>query len=268
VQINRRNFISGSLLTGLIAQVLTADSQGALAADDLTSQMFNEDGSLKDGMTLKDIEAKDRTIAVSFPSSSESSAAIVSVDGQVLQSSQSSGASSIKASYTVPEKWTAAPDYLDTLLSVRKKSCDRIAVYQVPGTFKDFSILDKATTIGVAKALGFSSIEAGTFPKTLPAADTVSGRKVNKASSTNGEDGEKRQYYEFDMAVAPDVCGASADNLGLGFCPYESIVLLSATIIDGKMMVCGVTCTKDEWKRSNADLKRVRNSFFVEHATA
>jgi hypothetical protein len=124
--------------------------------------------------------------------------------------------------------------------------------------------LEKATTIGVAKALGFSSVAAGVLPKSLPGADTVTGRKVSKAASLKEEETEKRKYYEFDMAVAPDTCGTSAENLGLGFCPYDTIVLLSATIIDAKMMVCAVTCTKDEWKRSNAELKIVRNSFFVE----
>ena len=133
--------------------------------------------------------------------------------------------------------------------------------------FKDNSVLDKATTIGVAKALGFSTIAKGTFPKTLPGADIVSGKKVSKPASSASDEEEKRKYYDFDLAVAPDSCGTSADNLGLGFCPYDTIVLLSATIIDGKMMVFGLTSTKDEWKRANADLKRVRNSFFVEKST-
>ena len=84
-----------------------------------------------------------------------------------------------------------------------------------------------------------------------------------------GSDGEKHKYYEFDIAVAPDSCGSSADNLELGFCPYgTSIVLISATIVNKKkMLVCGVTSTKAEWKIANADLKRVQNSFFVEPYT-
>ncbi len=255
----RRDFVSNSILNGLVSQILIGDSNDAVAGDDLTSQMFNEDGSLKDGAV---IEAKDQRIPVSFPSSSDAKSALVSIDGSVIGTENNTAC--IKASYTVPEKWTAAPDYLDTLLAVREKVCDRIVLYQVPGVFNDFSVLEKASTIGVAKALGFNTVEKGTFPKSLPQADIVSGRKVNKiASSKDGEE-EKRKYYEFDLAVAPDTCGSSAENLGLGFCPYDTIVLLSATIINGKMMVCGVMSTKDEWKRANADLKRVRNSFFVE----
>ena len=69
-----------------------------------------------------------------------------------------------------------------------------------------------------------------------------------------GDDGEtkKQKYYEFDLAVAPETCGQSAENLNLGFCPYDTIVLVSATIVDEKMMVCVVTCNKDIWKRANA----------------
>jgi hypothetical protein len=263
--INRRKFMSNAVMTGLISQIITGKAYSAVADDDLTSQLFNEDGSLKEGssngMTAKEIEAKERSVNMSFPSASDDSQAIVSVDGK-----ETGSGVGIKATYNLPEKWTS--DYLDTMLTLRDKACDRITVYQVPGTFTDFNTLEKATTIGVAKALGFSSVASGVLPKSLPGADIVTGRKVSKAASSNEDEKDKRKYYEFDMALAPDKCGSSAENLGLGFCPYESIVLLSATIIDGKMMVCGITCTKDEWKTSNADLKRVRNSFFVEKAIA
>ena len=279
---DRRNFISGALalplLTGIgltVTSTILGRPDNAIAADDMTSEMFNEDGSLKEGvMTV--IEAKDRSVGVLFPSnpvdtassssSASSSAAIVSTDGATIDVGTTQ--SGISASYTVPDKWTSAPDYLDTLLAVRKRACDQITVYQVPGTFDDFTILENASKIGLNKALGFDSVQQGIFPKTLPGADIVSGRKVTKAAAASDTDGEKRKYYEFDIAVAPDSCdGKSADNLGLGFCPYDTIVLISATIVDKKMMVCGVTSTKAEWKIANADLKRVRNSFFVEPYT-
>ena len=265
--INRRKFMSNAVMTGLISQIITGKSYSAVADDDisLTSQLFNEDGSIKEnssiGMSATEIEAKERSVNMSFPSVSDGSQAIVSVDGK-----ETGSGGGIKATSNLPEKWTS--DYLDTMLTLRDKACDQITVYQVPGTFTDFKTLEKATTIGVAKALGFSSVAPGVLPKSLPGADIVTGRKVIKAASSNEDEADKRKYYEFDMALAPDKCGSSAENLGLGFCPYESIVLLSATIIDGKMMVCGITCTKDEWKTSNSDLKRVRNSFFVEKAMA
>jgi len=230
--------------------------------------MFNEDGSLKDGVIDGNkAEAKDITITVPFPAPADATSAITSIDGKDVKNNTGE-ALTISASYQVPDKWTSAPDYLDTLLSVREKACEKIALFQVPGIYKDYSVLDKATTTGLAKVFNFKSIEAGVFPKTLASADIVSGRKVEKAFSRDNEDEKKRKYYEFDLAVAPDKCGSSEENLGLGFCPYDTIVLLSATIIEGKMMVCGVTCTKNEWKRSNADVKRLRNSFFVEPASA
>lgn len=266
--------------------VNASDDDSSSENDDLTNRMFNEDGSLKsnamNGLSSNDIEAKSKTVTVLFPSSSSdddnNEKAIVNVDGNFKSSSSlpsSSSSSQLKTSYQIPEKWTAAPEYLDTLLSVREKACDHIIVYQVPGTFKDNSILEKATTIGVSKALNFAStttttVESGVFPKALNSADIISGRKVNKVSTMSGEnnnngDGEKNQrYYEFDLAVAPDTCGQSAENLNLGFCPYDTIVLVSATIVNEKMMVCAVSCNKDMWKRANADLKRVRGGFFVE----
>jgi len=254
---------------------------------DLTAKLYNPDGSLKnpeDGVGAIETEAKSRTVPISFPTKIPNSSmdALVSIDGNKIASSGESSSSSsssssstddktmmIEASYQIPEKWTAAPEYIDTNLS-QKKACDRVVVAQLPGIFKDNKQLDKATTIGVAKALGITtSVEQGVFPNGLALADIVNGKKIKKAvassSSSNSDDDEQeRVYYEFDLAVAPDVCGSSAENLGLGFCPYDTIVLLSATIVDQTMMVCGVTCTKEEWKRSNADLKRVRNSFFVE----
>ncbi len=287
---NRRKFsnqsISSAIFTGLFATNHNNNNNVAYAAageEDMTSQMFNADGSLKAG-NLDEIEAKSTTVSVSFPidsSATDNNIAIVSVDGSSVSStttassssssgddvlSSSSSSPKINSSYNIPNSWTAAPDYLDTLLSVREKACDHITVYQVPGTFKDDKVLEKATTIGVGKALNFASISSqGVLPKSLMSADIISGRKVTKAASSNDEDGSgKRKYYEFDLAVAPDTCGQSAENLNLGFCPYDTIVLISATIVDEKMMVCGVSCTKDEWKRANADLKRVRGSFFVE----
>lgn len=281
ITMSRRTFSSLSVFTALtLNELLFRDPLNALASEDLTSQMFNEDGSLKQGFmkggSEKDLEAKDKTVSVMFPlgetATLDKSRAIVSMDGKDIPID--SLREGIKASYSVPEKWTAAPDYLDTLLSSREKACDRITVYQVPGIFSDYSTLDKATTVGVAKALGFNTVPVGILPKTLLSADIVSGRKVSKLANSSTRSGEETQgtgkeadkfmYYEFDLAVAPDTCGTSAENLGLGFCPYDTIVLLSATIVDGKMMVCAVTCTKDEWKRSNSDLKRVRNSFLVE----
>ncbi len=302
---NRRNFLS-QISKGLIIGAATISTTSnplvssiANAADDnngksdLTSQMFNEDGSLKENNGNNNIiEAQSKTINASFPIKNNDDNAIVNLDGKfIITNSESSDYGTtgttplLKTSYQTPDKWTSSPDYYDTLLSSQQKACDHIMIYQVPGTFKDYSMLDKATTLGVAKALNFDSIGSDTyksvFSKSLNDADVISGRKVYKKkirgdegggeggdSSSNDKKKNKNNnqqlYYEFDVAIAPTTCEQSSENLGLGFCPYDTIVLISATIVNEKMMVCAVSCNKDMWKRANADLKRVRGSFVVE----
>lgn len=256
---SRRKFLVGSVLNQIaLAQFL---QQAVARDDDLTSQMFNEDGSLKsvmNGKSPSEIEAKSRKITINIPNQ-YAEKAIVSVDGEKIFTSLNEN-ETIKLSYDVPQKWTDAPEYIDTLLASGEKACERIVVYQVPGTFKDFTKLEKATTIGVALALGVNTLDNGVLPKSLTTADVINGRKINKS---DGSDGENR-YYEFDLALAPDKCDPKgAENLGLGFCPYDTIALMSATIVSERMFVFAVLCTKDEWKHSNADLKRVRSSFVV-----
>jgi len=257
----RRKFITTSFLSILSTTIPPIPANAALPAgydstEDLTSQIYNEDGTLKDAIEQ---EAKSRTVSIAFPTATTLQTAITSVDGIQVEPppSNNTTTNTIEASYQLPEKWTPAPEYLDTLLSVQKKACDRIVIYQVPDRFEDYKTLDKASTVGVTKALATRSIvETGVFPENLKGADLIGGKKVSKA--------EGRKYYEFDLAVAPERCSKDgAENLGLGFCPYDTIVLFSATIIEGKMMVCGITCTRDEWKRSSADIKRVRESFVV-----
>jgi hypothetical protein len=91
--------------------------------------------------------------------------------------------------------------------------------------------------------------------KVLQGADLISGR-------TRSQGGIK--YYDFDMAVAPKTCGDSKENLGLGFCPFDSIYLLSAAVLDDGLYVLALECDKAEWKVANSDLKLVRSSFTVE----
>lgn len=161
--------------------------------------------------------------------------------------------------YNVPAKWSATELYLDPSEGVNARAAKRVAVYRLPGP-ADERTLDKATTIGVAKALGVPEVanQIG-YDKSILGADVVSGRKSVR-------DGIR--YYEFDLAVAPDRCDSDdsgrKENLQLGFCPYDSIVLLGAAVVEGNMYVISVESDRDMWKRSNADLKRVRGSFRVE----
>ena len=271
---SKRDFFSNTLKNGAVAAMFTYELSNAYPAmadeEDMTSKMFNSDGSLKgstaeEGAVDKDLEAKSKTISIMFPSKPASTSSIVSVDG--AQPGENGSDFSMKVSYQVPDKWTAAPEYLDTL-SNDLKSCERVIIHQVPGLFKDEKILEKASLVGVAKSLGITTtVEPGVYPTTLSSADIISGRKVKKPMTNIERDtgsSTMQTYYEFDLAVAPDSCGKSAENLGLGFCPYDTIVLLSSTIVNEKMMVIGVTCKKEEWQRASADIKRVRESFYVD----
>jgi len=103
--------------------------------------------------------------------------------------------------------------------------------------------------VGVAKSLGV--IES---LKPLESADLISGRTRSKGDI---------KYYEFDMAVQPPSCDKSKDDLGLGFCAYENIYLLSCAVVDDHLYVLCIESDKDQWKRANSDLKLVRSSFQI-----
>ena len=220
---------------------------------DLTSQLFNADGSLKEGQV---VEAKSKVVATTFPGGSGESSpgkkALVSVDGAAA--APTGGGGTVKVSYELPEKWgDASTGYLDKSEGVNAKSADRITVFQLAGP-AEIKTLDKASTIGVAKALGIETLPQ--YNPSILKADLVSGRRSNR---------EGIAYYEYDLAVAPASCvSGQKEDLGLGFCPYDSIVLLSAAVVDGRMYGIMVECDRDEWKKGNADLKRVRSSFQVD----
>jgi hypothetical protein len=74
-------------------------------------------------------------------------------------------------------------------------------------------------------------------------------------------------YYDFDLAIAPKTCqDNAAENLGLGFCPYDRVVIVSSVLVDDTLFAFQLECTKGEWKLFNSDLKRVRQSFTVTEA--
>lgn len=238
---DRRAFFSGLAFSPLL---ITAGSP-ALAEEgqDLTSQLFNPDGSIKEGV---ETEAKDRTLDFTWEKSDN---LLVSVDGTNKEGS--AAGSYVKISYKLPEKWGSGKDlYIDFSEGANAKACKRITVYKAPGK-ATMDRLQKATTIGIGKALDVTDDLSK-----IRTADIIGGR------TRIADDGQK--YFAFDMASAPESCGQSKDNLGLGFCPYDSIYLLSATIIEDSLYVIAVECDNNEWKQGNADLKRVRNSFTVE----
>jgi hypothetical protein len=238
---DRRAFLVAGSVASLTALHVPLSHAVDDPSDDLTSKMFNEDGSLKDASI--ETEAKFRTVEI-FWDASDTRA--IAIDGENVAGTPKG--SSFRLSYQLPEKWGLASDlYQDR--SVGSKACDRITVYQANGT-PDPKILEKASTIGIAKALDVFDDLVG-----IRNADMIGG-------STKAKNGHT--YFEFDMGAAPATCESSKENLGLGFCPYESIYLLSSTVIEERLYVFALQSDKSEWKRSNSDLRRVRSSFSVQ----
>jgi hypothetical protein len=247
---SRRDILS-LIIPSTLASLSVFNTQPAFAADndDLTSQLFNPDGSLKEGV---ESEIKFRNAIIKWDPSDNLQ---LNQDGVNLGDTAKSG-SKLSLSYEFPLRWSDGKDgdpiYFDRAEGTNAKACKKITVYQAPGVV-DQKRLEKATTIGVAKALDVPKIDS---LARLYKADIISGRIAEKGS---------QMYYEFDMAAAPESCGSSKENLGLGFCPYDNIFLLSATVVDDKLYCMVVECDDTRiWKLASAELKRVRCSFDVQ----
>ena len=274
----RRDFILQSLSMVSILPTIAN-------AEDLTSQLFNEDGSLKDPDTV--VNAQDNTINLPFslPTNINGISINVATDGQSASPSTSEATTNVNASYKLPLKWnqdatSKLPLYYDSSEGKNGQSADRITVYSISAPDNlDMKTLDKASTVGVAKSLFMDQIPNGYYDKGVLKADLISGRTTRKPiKSVEVEGGvDEQTYYEFDLAFAPlecpDFMEGNKENLGLGFCPYDKIFLISATVLknsetdkSGTLMCCVVECDKAEWKLGNSDIKRVRSSFNIERA--
>lgn len=274
-QNNRRDFLLlSSAALSMLAPLAPANAdeeyvyqRSSSEEGDLTSRLFNPDGSLKDPNTVT--EAQERTVSLSFPKTAASDAFIISTDG----SQPNSAEEGLKVIYKVPTKWNSItssqlPLYYDSSEGKNGKACNRITVYSVSAPKLDNSVLEKASKVGIAKSLFMDKLPGKYFDQGVLKADLISGRTTRKPIK-DGDVIDEQIYYEFDLAFAPLECPAfeegNKENLGLGFCPYDNIFLVSATVIknEGTMIVCIVECNKDEWKIANSDLKRVRSSFEV-----
>ena len=185
--------------------------QNSMAEEkDLTSQLFNPDGSLKEGTSIS-TKATSRTVALAFPDSEgEASEPFIFTDGKSPKKGDEMEATR-KGSYQTPSKWTDDSSYIDTTEGINLPACNSIIAYQTP-TKTSSSVLEKATKVGVAKALETQSSEKFNLLK----ADLVAGKKVDKDGVI---------YWDFDLAVAPLTCEGERkkEDLGLGFCPYDYI---------------------------------------------
>lgn len=243
---SRRDVLS-VLLPPTLTNLLLKDPSFALDRDDLTSQLFNPDGSLKEGV---ESEIKFRKVEFAWDPSEE-----LAINQDGINTVNTKSGSKIRLFYEYPLRWSDGKDgdpiYYDRSEGTNAKACKRITVYQAPG-LADGNRLEMATKIGVAKAFDAPKGDLGR----LYEADIISGRVSERGSRT---------FYEFDMAAAPDSCGNSKENLGLGFCPYDNIYLLSATVLNDRLYCIVVECDNTKiWKLASSELKRVRSSFQVE----
>merc|ERR1712194_18563 len=146
-------------------------------------------------------------------------------------------------------KWTA--DGFDKI--EKKKAFNSITVFSPPLPTN----LKKSSYIGIPKALQLDTVKNPSLLK----ADLVSAKK----RLVDSLDDKELEYYDFDLAVAPRTCNqGTEENLGLGFCPYEDIVILSATTIDDKLYVFQLECNRVQWRSLNSDLKEIRRSFAIQ----
>jgi hypothetical protein len=231
--------------------------------NNLTTQLFNPDGSLKDTELV--VEAQERTIKLQ-PSNE---AQVIWVDAKPLSTSSnnrknSNAIASITATtpilqYNIPMKWDN--DYIDS--TTKERACSRIYTYRIPfqnansgsgGTSTTMTTDSKTTKEGKRRIVSTSSSSStnnGAFinrrlqisdilnalpnddyiSQTLRNADIMGGnvRRPNSSADT-ARTYTDRIYSEFDLAVAPTTCsGGENEDLRLGFCPYDRIFLLSAT---------------------------------------
>lgn len=251
-EVSRRDVLSLVVPAAVASTGLAIPPEPALAAessgdgDDLTSQLFNADGSLKEGV---ESEVKFRDVSFQWD---QSDAFAMNEDG--VNAKDTRAGSQYSISYQYPMRWSDGKDgdpiYFDRSEGINKKATKGVTIYQAAGTATD-DRLKKATTIGIAKAFDVPE-ELSRLYK----ADIVSGRTVDK---------EGQLYYEFDMAAAPDTCGNSKENLGLGFCPYDDLFLLSATIVNDRLYCMVVECDNTKvWKLESKELKRLRSTFAIE----
>jgi len=226
---SRRHFMQKAFLASSSLLILNNNVVNAADNDDntqdLTQQLYNPDGSLKDESQTTEVTYD--TISIDLPSNN------------------------IRGAYKIPSKWTK-DNYIDTSSTPNTKVCNSIKVFSPPS----LANLKKATTIGVAKSLQLDA----SFVKS----DLVSAKKRYVVLSRDDQVQEEVEVYDFDLAVAPSTCNENTkENLGLGFCPYEDIVLVSAVNWNDKTYVFQLECNREQWRKSNADLKDVRKSFTI-----
>jgi hypothetical protein len=114
---SRRGFLA--VAGALISQSVFMTSKVARAEEggDMTSQLFNPDGSLKEGQVE---EAKFKTVGISWASGSDTYS--INIDGSNAAGTETG--SQVRLSYKTPEKWQQKDDgYYDKSTTNLDKVC-------------------------------------------------------------------------------------------------------------------------------------------------
>mmetsp|Transcript_18886 Transcript_18886/g.39301 ORF Transcript_18886/g.39301 Transcript_18886/m.39301 type:complete len:242 (+) Transcript_18886:6-731(+) len=157
-------------------------------------------------------------------------------------------------SYQVPSKWQGDGPFIDISYPDKPSACTSLSVMKLGA---DVSLSDLGGDVN-------KICEAFDVPATTP--DGTLTDKKNKwkgidliAGAKRTKDG--RTYYDYDLAYAPSKCDNSGvgANLGLGFCPYQMVFVVSGC--DGYGFQAKANAK--EWKVGNGDIKGIRASWTV-----
>ena len=191
----RREFILKSL--GVTSIISSSFISNANAGDDdylykrsengdLTTELFNEDGSLRDPNSVVSAQDKLLNVPFSLTTSANGISMNISTDGGLASPSTSDAKTTMIASYKLPVKWnqdetSQLPLYYDSSEGKNGPSCNRISIYSVSAPSNlDMKTLEKASTIGVGKSLFMDQLPNNYFDKGVLKADLISGRTVRK----------------------------------------------------------------------------------------
>jgi len=148
------------------------------------------------------------------------------------------------ASFTLPKFWkTNGKGGWDD--PVNGPQVEGVALYTA-----DFSGAD-ITALGKLNKLDVGALPA--IPKDLLSGDLVGAKKETRAGQI---------FYDFDLALSPKICPQS-QQLIQGLCFPDTVVLLSATVLNGKIYVIDVRANEAQWKAGSKALRSIRGSFKV-----
>ena len=135
---------------------------------------------------------------------------------------------------------------------------DKVAVTATISSLASIADLGAVEKVDVIKTLGLER-RLGIGRADLVAA---AKRSVSPSSSNSGRGADGTVFYTWDLAAAPPMgqCNEGDQFGGALGCSYDRIILLSATVFEGKLFVLSVLANSDEWKGRGKALRALRDS--------